>query len=399
MYVLYNSSTSEWSNVTIISDGPNEQYGWNDGDSANPTIAVDNSNNVHVVWEDETNGTINGNAWKQTTNDDEIMYVLYNSTTGQWSNITVISDGYNNVYWNDGTSHQPSIAVDCSNNIYVAWEDETNGIWGNDEEVMYAKYTADTGQWSNASVISDGYNNIWGWNDKNLDSVKLTTDKTGNVYAVWQDETDGIWGSDSEIMFVKYSVGTSQWSNVSVISDGYNGVWGWNDGGSSDPSIEVDGYGNLHVIWDDGTTGKWGSGWPDTEIMYAKCSAATGQWSNASVISDGYNGVWGWNTGGNPDSAMVIYSDKVHVVFQDNTPGIWGGGLDYSDYIPDDSEIMYVKITIPPPTIPSEDDDDDDDDEAVIIEIPPYVLIAIITAIGVTCIMIIIILKKPWRER
>lgn len=385
MYVLYNSSTSEWSNITILSDGPNEQYGWNNRDSEDPAIAVDSSDNVHVVFQDETDG-----KWNQSTSDDEIMYVLYNSTTGQWSNITVISDGYNDFYWNDGQSANPAITVDGNDDIHVAWEDETNGKWGNDQELMYAKYSVATGQWSNATVLSDGYNGVWGWNDGNMDDIHMASDNSGNVYIVWEDFTENLnkWGDDTEVMFVEYSAGTGQWSNVSVISDGYNGVWGWNNESSNDANIAVDCYGNLHVLWDDGTIGKWGT---DKEIMYATRSAASGKWSNATVISDGANGNYGWNTEDSHDPWIVINSNEVHAVFSDNTPGKWGAGLDYSDYIPDDSEIMYVKITIPPPIgLPADDDDDDDEDE----EIPLWIVILVIGGIAGAGIAVLVILMK-----
>ncbi|GAG79506.1 unnamed protein product, partial [marine sediment metagenome] len=53
------------------------------------------------------------------------------SATG-WSNVTVISDGFGGVYWNDGDSYNPAIAVDSSNTVYALWHDYTDGPWGVD---------------------------------------------------------------------------------------------------------------------------------------------------------------------------------------------------------------------------------------------------------------------------
>ncbi|KKK89371.1 hypothetical protein LCGC14_2733760, partial [marine sediment metagenome] len=66
-----------------------------------------------------------------------------------YSNATVVSDGFSGIYWNDDVSWEPAIAVDSSDAVHVVWQDTTNGIWGTDLEIMYAKYTTATG-WSNA---------------------------------------------------------------------------------------------------------------------------------------------------------------------------------------------------------------------------------------------------------
>ncbi|KKM43599.1 hypothetical protein LCGC14_1562760, partial [marine sediment metagenome] len=72
-----------------------------------------------------------------------------------YTNATVISDGYGGIFWNDGFSQYPAIAIDDSGKTHVVWEDSSTGPWGTDNEIMYASYTEATG-WSNVSVISDG---------------------------------------------------------------------------------------------------------------------------------------------------------------------------------------------------------------------------------------------------
>jgi len=101
----------EYSNATVISDGFNNVY-WNDLESYNPDIAVDNNGTIHVVWYDNTDG-----VWGV---DYEIMYVCYTETSG-WSNITLISDGYEDIYWNDGHSQFPQIAVDRNDNVHIVY--------------------------------------------------------------------------------------------------------------------------------------------------------------------------------------------------------------------------------------------------------------------------------------
>jgi len=74
----------------------------------------------------------------------------------------------------------------------------------------------------------------------------IAVDSKGNVHVVWQDYTDGVWGTDMEIMYVKYSPSTG-WSNVTIISDGYSGSY-WNDGDSYFPDIAIDSRDNVHVV-------------------------------------------------------------------------------------------------------------------------------------------------------
>jgi len=318
MYVSYSSATG-WSNATVISDGFNNIY-WNDDRSIQPAIAIANNDNIHVVWSDNTDDEVWGYDW-------EIMHVTYTTATG-WSNATIVSDGYNNVYWNDDSSGNPAIAIDNSNKVHIVWEDSTNGIWGTDDEIMYSSYTTATG-WSNATLISDGHNNIY-WNDAWSERPDIAVDSSGTVHVVWEDNTDGAWGSDTEIMYTSYT-SSSGWSLPIVVSDGYNDIF-WNNGDSKDPSISINPRDKIYVAWEDDTDGAWGSDW---EIMCANYTEGDG-WSNAVVISDGAGGIY-WNVGSSGNPSIVADLNKVHVVWQDDTDGIWGV----------DEEIMYTSITIP----------------------------------------------------
>ena len=273
MYTSYTEGVG-WSNITVISD---DATNWNDGISLEPKIALDNSGNIHVVWRDDTEG-----EWG-TGGNREIMYVNYTQGVG-WSNITVISDGYNGTYWNVGVNNCPDLSIDNSGNIHVVWESSTPGEWGgyaSDFEILYVNYTKGGG-WSNISAISDGYLGI-NWNDDNSWHPAITVDTTNNIHVVWYDYTNGIWGTDVEIMYVSNS--GSGWSNITIISDD---ATNWNNDDSYDPDITFDNLGNIHVVWDDRTNGIWGS---DSEIMHVNYTQGIG-WSNATLVSDGKNGMY-----------------------------------------------------------------------------------------------------------
>lgn len=320
MYASHSSSTG-WSFAAVISDGYMGDY-WNDDWSGTPDIAIDSSGNIHVVWVDDTDG-----VWGT---DAETMYVNYNTATG-WSNVTVISDGYNNVYWNHDDSSRPGITIDNNDKIHVVWSDNSDGVWGYDWEIFYVSYTEVT-DWSNATVISDGYNDIY-WNDDGSWYPAIASDNNGKIHVVWEDLTDGIWGTDNEIMHTSYSTSTG-WSNATLISDGHNNIY-WNIMGSRDPDIAIDSSNDLHVVWEDNTDGVWGT---DEEIMYTSYKSASG-WSVPVVISDGFNDIY-WNNGESITASIAIDpNDIIHVVWEDDTVGVWGGGDNT------DEEIMYVNYT------------------------------------------------------
>jgi hypothetical protein len=276
-----------------------------------------------VVWQDNTVGAWGGGA------DVEIMHVVYSSSTG-WSNTMVISDGYNGTYWNNAASNDPAITADGLGNVYVVWEDDTNGVgtWGTDVEIMHVVYSPSTG-WSDAAVISDGHNGIY-WNSGPSNDPAIAIGSGNIIYVVWEDTLAGAaWGGDTEIMYSSYSESTG-WILPRVISDGFDGTY-WNVGLSVNPDIIIDANGVVHVLWDDFTSGVWGS---DYEIMHANYTISNG-WSNVTIISDGYGGVY-WNNGNSQYVATKYGNGKVHVVWSDTTDGIWGV----------DTEIMYSNIPI-----------------------------------------------------
>ena len=323
LYATYTSATG-WSNATLISDGYNGSY-WNGGNSYHPVIATDSNDKVHVVWYDYTVG-----AWGT---DAEIWYATYTTATG-WSNATVISDGYSDVYWNDGNSFYPTIAIDSNDAVHVAWRDDTDGVWGADSEIMYVKYTTATG-WSNVTIISDGLNDIY-WNDRSSYDPAIAVDSNDQVHVVWEDYTDGVWGIDTEIMYANFTSDLG-WSNVTIISDGLNDIY-WNDGSSLNPAIAVDSSDTVHIVWYDGTDGVWGI---DSEIMYVNFTKIN-KWSNITILSDGFSGVY-WNEESSSDPAIAISTNQVHVVWEDYTDGVWGI----------DTEIMHTNFAIPVPPVAS----------------------------------------------
>jgi hypothetical protein len=307
MYANYTPGIG-WSNATVISDRAEYDW-WNNGNSIYPDIAVDGSGNVHVVWEDWTNG-----PWKTQTSDYEIMYTNYTATSG-WYNATVISDDYTG--WNTWYTWDPAIAVDTSGNVHVVFRDNTVGAHGTDAEIWYVKYTAGSG-WANATIVSD---DATGWNNNNSYHPTIAVDNLGNAHVCWGDDTDGPWGTDKEIMYSQSADGIS-WTNATVISDDNTNSY---TGTCYSPTIAIDSLGNIHVAWED-TSDQWPG--TDTEIVYCQYEVGVG-WSSISVVSDDSSN---WNNGYSYDPAIAVdINNTAHVVWCDYTNGVWGT----------DTEIMY----------------------------------------------------------
>ncbi|MBN1216912.1 MAG: hypothetical protein JXA99_15910 [Candidatus Lokiarchaeota archaeon] len=254
----------ERTNYTVISDGYGGVY-WNRRSCDTPSMAIDNEGKLHAVWDcymEEQWGT-----------DYEILYASSIDGTS-WSNVTVISDDY--TLWNTGSSTDPEIVADHNNNLHVIWQDTTHGPWGDYYEIMYANYTQGIG-WSNATVISDGYEGYY-WHNSIAYGKDITVDSNNNLHVVWGDETEGIWGDDGEIMYVNYIQGIG-WSNITIISDDETH---WNNGTSNDPTIAIDSFDKIHVMWNDYTHGSWGE---SGVVMYASSSNGS-SWSDVTVMYD-----------------------------------------------------------------------------------------------------------------
>ncbi len=126
LYFRYKPSGGEWSEVEILTDTTRDAWA--------PHIAVDPSNNLHLVWEsdDPTPGVLHS----------EIRYRM-RSPSGEWSDVEVLS--------NPGSPVQPRIAIDPSGTVHVIWNSgaiwyvykSPNGDWGVPREVVPFAYAGD----------------------------------------------------------------------------------------------------------------------------------------------------------------------------------------------------------------------------------------------------------------
>ena len=231
------------------------------GDSQVPSIAADSSGSLHVVWDDDTTGIA------------EIYYSGF--TGGSWSSTP------ENISNNPGQSWYSFIAVDSLDNLHVVWQDDTTGI----TEIYYSRFTG--GSWS---PTPENISNTPG--DSQVPSIAV--ESPTNLHVVWDDDTTGI----VEIYYSGWTGGS--WSPTP------ENISNNTPGNSQFPSIAADSSGNLHVVWDDDTTGI-------AEIYYSRFTG--GSWSpTPENVSNTPGQSW-------YSFIAVDSSDNLHVVWMDDTTG------------------------------------------------------------------------------
>jgi hypothetical protein len=242
-------SQGTWSGVTSVTSNSSQGYSWR------PVIACGTDNLVHLVWQDNRQGTFK---------------IFYQSSTGgsAWGNNLCLSP--QGVY-----SGFPSIAM-SGNQPAVVWQDFRDGI----SQVYFTKYSASG--WGTDSAISQSPYGAF--------APCLAGDQAGNLHAAWEDLRDG----NFEIYYRKFSNQTQTWGNVIRMTDdpyysrqpfllcqndstvnlfwsddrggsyeifhrqAVNSIWqpettltNFDGSASLNPSAAVDYLGNLHLVWSD----------------------------------------------------------------------------------------------------------------------------------------------------
>jgi hypothetical protein len=186
-------------------------------------IAVDGNNNVHLVWD----SSINGNE----TYDYEQSRIFYAKYDGTWSKPIVISK------WPDATKNRnftPCIAVDSQNNLHVVWA-ETNYL-ATEGKIWYTKYN---GAWqAPAEIATSSVPDIYG---TYLEAPSIAIDSNNNIHVLWH----GAYDNNVRVNQIWYMKYTTSWSTPITISN----VPLMNSSDQENPSIAIDSYNNVHVLW------------------------------------------------------------------------------------------------------------------------------------------------------
>jgi hypothetical protein len=254
LFLLAQPAEAQWTSAKRLT--------WSSGDSYWPSIAVDPSGNLHVVWGDYTPG------------NQEIYYKKSTDGGVTWTSSTRLT-------WTSGDSVDPAITVDSSGYLHVVFEDTTPG----NEEIYYKKSTDAGATWSGAKrlTFTDGYSWI----------PSIVSYAPSSLFIVWYDATPG----NDEVYFLKSTDAGATWSTSQRLTTTANP--------SIYPAIAVDSVGGLHVVWSEGEYGA-------QEIYYQKSTDSGETWSTIQRLT--------WTAGDSIVPEMAVGpSDKLHLVWCDNT--------------------------------------------------------------------------------
>jgi hypothetical protein len=229
---------------------------WNSAHSYDPAIAADSSNNVHVVWHENAGiyykkSTDGGASWsterltwnpasawnaKVATDSNNHIHVVFCDNTPGNTEIYFkrSTDGGSTwttkrLTWSSGESYSPVIASDSSNNLFVAWTDNTHG----DFDVFLKRSTNGGSSWTNERLTCSSWDATY---------PAITSDSSDNIHVVWGDDLP----FDSEIYHTRSTDGGMNWTTKRLT---------WNLGDSEYPGIAVDSTDKIFVVWEDDSPG------------------------------------------------------------------------------------------------------------------------------------------------
>jgi hypothetical protein len=128
--------------------------------SSSPDIKADAFGNLHVVWQEDTPGSI------------EIYYRKSTDGGATWGPSRRLT-------WNTDASISPALHVESSGNIHLVWSDYTPG----NVEVFY-RMSSDRGvTWTTPKRLT--------WNAGDSWSPQLIVQWGYNYHLVWSDSTPG----------------------------------------------------------------------------------------------------------------------------------------------------------------------------------------------------------------
>jgi hypothetical protein len=318
--VYYKRSTDEgttWSTAKRLT--------WTLNHSSDPRIAVDSSDAIHVVWQEQDDSGQGAEVYYKKSTDGGTTWsvaqrLTWTSGTSYGPSVAAVSalpsviweryvagnaelyhkrstDGgttwsaVQRLTWTSGLSTDPVIAADPGNDIHIAWYDDTSG----GSEIYHKKSTDGGATWSAAKRLT--------WSPDSPDFPAIAADSSNSVHVVWRGNTP----ANYEILYKRSPDAGTTWSAAERLT--------WTPGGSWDPAIGVDSGDAIHLVWGDDTPGNF--------EIYAKKSANGGAtWTAAQRLT--------WTSGHSGMPAVAIdTSNIVHVVWYDYTPG--------------NSEIYYLK--------------------------------------------------------
>jgi len=257
IYCAYSTDGGEnWNEEQVTNQTAGNDQGY-------PSIAIDSSDNVHIVWQ--------GLGWGTNTGYTNIQY---RERTTSWQTQEAVTDEAN------VEISYPSIAIDSSDNIHVAWTGRGYLPEFTASNIQYRKRTIEGWQTQEAVTV-EGI-------DQFCPSIAI--DSADNIHVVWVE---------GSVLSVQYKKRTTSWqTQEAVTEEGYS-----YDDLSSSPSIAIDSADNIHVVWR-----AWNCG-TNSDYFNIQYRERTTSWQTQEAITDIAAEQW--------DASIAIdSSDNIHVAWR-----------------------------------------------------------------------------------
>jgi hypothetical protein len=278
-YKRWDALTSVWSGVEVVST-ESTTHSWK------PSIEIDSFGNIHVAWTDLTDYGGSGS-------DYDIFYKFWNASTSFW-NLTEVISNFNT--GDSSASRGPSIAIDLSDNVYIAWNDDMDFPGAGTDYDIYFKYFDTTiSQWTSIELVSTE-------STEHSYDPKMVVDDFDDVYIVWEDITDYLRaGTDFDIFYKERDSETQTWTITEVVSI--------DSLGARLPDLDIDFLGNLHLTYQEGKT--FVGDTSDLDIAYKMLDFSLGNWTDTRLVSsESTDRSW-------DPSISVDSKGKPHIVWKD----------------------------------------------------------------------------------
>ena len=313
---------STWSNPFDITSGAYEQY--------DQSIAIDSSNNIHIVWSGQSSTTPNyhqirytkstdrGNTWNIPVNITSEYYEQFNPSIAidSFNNIHIVWNGYTPAYpwklqirytksidggntWStpteitseDYSQYVPTIGIDSSNTLHIVWEGYSPSS-PNCTQIRYAKSIDGGNTWSiPTEITSENYSHF---------SPSMAIDSSNNIHIVWNGYSPAS-PNYTQVRYAKSIDRGSTWSNPTEITSDDYGQYG--------PTIGIDSSNNIHIVWNGCSPAS-----PNyAQIRYAKSIDRGNTWNIPVNITSEYYAQY------NP-SIAIDSSNNIHIVWYGNSP-------------------------------------------------------------------------------
>jgi hypothetical protein len=173
-YIKYNGTS--WGTPVKITSG-------NSYDQINPSIAIDTTNNIHIVWSgmDATEATYSNIRYSKSADNGATFSAQAKITTGI-----------------AGQSLTPCIIADSTNALHVAFSG-----WDGTDVAYNIKYIKYSGSWGAITKLTSGATYA-------QSAPSITVDSSNNVYIVWY----GTHGASTSINQIRKIVYAGSWGSV-----------------------------------------------------------------------------------------------------------------------------------------------------------------------------------------